>query len=171
MIDLKKEINFDKGCEECGIVEELLSTITNGKPMLLCKRCASINNSIVLPIKKEIKEEFKLEETKIEKKPIEAFTLSDLYERYLEMKAKKMQQKHEVLHEEKFLKDLEKEQLKDMDEIKKAIAEQDIKFDFSLEKTKKIKVRDLLSIALEKIKGKKKIESENKAVEEKDLKS
>lgn len=149
MVELKKEINFDIGCEECGIVEELLDTITEGRAMRLCRRCAIANNSLILEKRRE--EEPKKE--KPYKKSPETFTLSDLYEKYKEIKARKQQM--EILDENKFYEDLEKEEKIDMDEIKKAINEKEIEFDFTPEKTKKLKVKDLLKIALEKIKGKK----------------
>ncbi|MCS7134670.1 MAG: hypothetical protein NZ889_02320 [Candidatus Pacearchaeota archaeon] len=139
-----KRIDFDEGCEECGIVEHLLDTITDGKAMRLCKRCAIANNSLILPKKKiEVSEKDAATELKEEKKSKEILTLNDLYERYKEIKARKMQ---ETLHEEKFHEALERKKLEEMEEIKNAIS-QDIEFDFSIEKTKELKVKDLLKIA------------------------
>ncbi|MEM2463031.1 MAG: hypothetical protein QXD71_02620 [Candidatus Pacearchaeota archaeon] len=166
MVELKKEIDFERGCEECGIVEELFNTITNGRPMRLCKRCALSNNSFILPTKKTEREQEQRQKAETTKKSIEAFTLNDLYERYREIKAKKMQQKYEVMQEENFLKDLEKEQIQEIEEIKKAVDEHAIEFDFRPEKTKKLKVGDLMKLVLEKIKGKKKETKESTSVTE-----
>ncbi|MEM4703259.1 MAG: hypothetical protein QXP53_02130 [Candidatus Pacearchaeota archaeon] len=153
MADLKKEINFSKGCEECGIVEELFDTITDGKPIRLCRRCAQLNGSFILVKKEEGPAKIILEKMKV--KPKENFSLNDLYERYRERRAKEAEEKQKIMHEQEFLEDLEKEQARDIEEIKKAVEAEESEFNFNLEENKKFSVRDFFNRAFEKIRGKK----------------
>ena len=138
--------DFEKGCEECGVTnEKLFRTITNGKVMRLCSRCANANNSLIFEEKKEETKSGK-QRTVIKPKAKENFTLSDLYERYWALKKKK---ENAYLTEKEVVKDIEKKEEKDLDEIKKAV--DDLDFDFKsvkIEKKKGVRVRDLLNMAL-----------------------
>jgi len=110
-------IDFDKGCEECGILdEELFPVIHRGKSTQLCRRCVEANDALVVGQKFErsmIKPQTPPEinsPSHIPGLPGSAklksnFTLNDLYDRAKLLKEKK---KAGVLSENEFLKDFEK---------------------------------------------------------------
>ncbi len=144
-------VDFDKGCEECGSEERLYNTITEGKAVQLCKRCAKANHSLVFQ-EKDFEEGKLTPKVTLTAKPKENFTFNDLYNRYREMKKKRSQ---EVSNEKDFVKDIEKKELADLDKIKLAI-ESPPNINFNSEETRKVKVRDLFSFVF----GSKKNEKE-----------
>jgi len=160
-------IDFDKGCEECGILNEnLLSTITHGKRMFLCKRCAFANDSLVIDKGEEEQEKMEEKPSKIIAKPKADFNLNDLYERARELK-KQDKEKVSVFTEKEFLKDLDKEQKKDLEEVKQAVGSaENAELDVHVEPSKKFSVKDMFSFVFGSPKQKKEERSEDLSYEE-----
>ncbi len=177
-------MDFEFGCEECGTEkEQLLNTVTNSKPMRLCPRCAMLNNSIVLEEEKQ-KVQAKLfeskqpKESKVYQEPV--VSLNDLWARYKKTKDAREEKRREsekeknaVLDESKFIEDLEKEKLKEKQDIHRAVEgdfevredQQEI-FDFSIESGKKITLKDMFKNAFKRLKRRDKEEKQEEAVEQ-----
>lgn len=117
-------MDFEKGCEECGIENELLfNTITDNKAMRLCQRCAYSSNSLILEEeiqKQKARLEIKKQEKEKKVEPIQTKvpSMNDLWARYKIIKAKREQEKKTkeavaqkivVLEEKRFIEDLDKE--------------------------------------------------------------
>lgn len=172
-------MDFDNGCEECGIENEpLVNTITNNRAMRLCSRCARITDSIILDeeIQKQkekaymnqLKKQQKGQSIESEiKKPV---SLNDLWDRYKKVKEEKekklkIEAGKQVLDEKKFIEDLEdkKEQEKKelLEEINKEILPektQEEKEEFSSEAKKRIDIKDFFKKTFKLLKKKEKTE-------------
>jgi hypothetical protein len=183
-------MDFDKGCEECGIENEpLVNTITNNRSMRLCSRCVRVSDSIVLEeeIQKQkeriqlnqLKKQQKIQGSEIEtKKPVSLNDLWDRYKKVKEEKEKKLKSEvnSSILDEKKFVEDLEikKQQEKEelIEEINKEILPEKIqeeKAEFNTEATKKINIKDLFKKTLKLLKKQEK-EEELKEVQKQEEK-
>jgi hypothetical protein len=169
-------MDFEFGCEECGTEKEhLLNTITNNKPTRLCSRCAMLNNSIVLEeerrkIQDKILEKRQPKESVAYKEPV--VSLNDLWARYKTTKDAREEKKKQfakeqntVLDENKFVEDLEKQKLKEKQDIRSALegdfdvaAEQQEIFEFNVESGKKVTLKDMFKSAFKRLKRKEKQE-------------
>lgn len=168
-------MDFDKGCEECGIENEsLVNTITDNRSMRLCSRCAKNNNSLVLEeemqkqkeriemiqLKKQQKIQGINTETEI-KKPVSLNDLWDRYKKVKEEKEKKLKTEvnSSILDEKKFVEDLEikKQQEKQelVDEIDREIMPEKVqedKVEFNAQANKKINIKELFKKTLKLLK-------------------
>jgi hypothetical protein len=168
-------MDFEKGCEECGIeTEQIFNTITDNKPARLCYKCAISNDSIIL--EEEIrKQKEKMEMKRLQKQQAQEQksepktpSLNDLWARYKKVKEEreqkmKMESHGAVLDEKQFVEDLEKKKENEKIELLKGINEDIIpsdkekdKINFNTEATKKIKIKDFFKRALDLLKEDKK---------------
>ncbi|MCX6742268.1 MAG: hypothetical protein NTX24_03790 [Candidatus Pacearchaeota archaeon] len=184
-------MDFDNGCEECGIENEpLVNTITNNRSMRLCSRCAIGNNSIVLEeeIQKQkerirlnqLKKQQKIQDSEVDtKKPVSLNDLWDRYKKVKEEKEKKLKSEvnSSILDEKKFIEDLEikKQQEKEelIEEINKEILPektQEQKAEFNTEANKKINIKDLFKKTFKLLKKQEKKEEELKEAQKQEEK-
>lgn len=164
-------MDFEFGCEECGIEnEKLFDTILDNRSIKLCIRCAKSNNALVLEEERnkiQEKLQFRNQKQKETEKTKPAYTMNDLWERYRQKKQKDLKtnvenlKKIAIFEENKFLEDLEKEKQAEkhllIEEINKDInnLEQNQNLTFSLELTKKPTLKSLFKKTFDRLKKKK----------------
>ena len=168
-------MDFELGCEECGIENEsLLDTILENKPTRLCEKCARNSGALILNEEKgKVREKWNYRNAK---KPEQTYgeepkvTLQGLWDRYNQKMGERntleKNKKLAVLDEKKFLEDLERQKKLDNQQIVAAI---DSEFNsegkieneksFNEEASKRLDIRGFFKQTFKFLKAKEKVES------------